>query len=232
MSGRLVVVWSDLFTHLFFFMRRHDCLARVGWPRNRRDIKRRGEGKSIAEMQSPERAAFVTREFLVWNESLKSKHPADRGLHCARRFFLFVNECIRHRISWFYLCKIRKHWIVINKDINDSLFIGIKKKKKKRLQWIILGLVMSLVGLEPQPQRYSQPSWNVPAHPNGIPHPLHRPPSPGKQQGAFQQTRNHVTRQDSDHCAINIPGRNGSVTFLPPPPPSPQCRPVVTVSFN
>ncbi|KZR99308.1 putative Chorion peroxidase [Daphnia magna] len=73
---------------------------------------------------------------------------------------------------------------------------------------------MSLVGLEPQPQRYPQPSWNVPAHPNGIPHPLHRPPSPGKQQGAFQQTRNHVTRQDSDHCAINIPGRNGRTSCV------------------
>jgi hypothetical protein len=75
-----------------------------------------------------------------------------------------------------------------------------------RLQWIVFGLVASLVGIDPQPQRNSHSLWNTLLHPNGI---NQQRQSPAKRP--FHPTKNHYTRQDGDNCAINIPGRNGSV---------------------
>ncbi|XP_046631027.1 peroxidase-like isoform X2 [Daphnia pulicaria] len=82
--------------------------------------------------------------------------------------------------------------------------------RQTRLQWIVFGLVASLVGIDPQPQRHPHSLWSSFQPPtNGIDH---QRQSSAKRP--FQPPVNQYTRQGGDNCAINIPGRNGDLACV------------------
>ena len=81
-----------------------------------------------------------------------------------------------------------------------------------RFQWIVLGLLVSLVGIDPQPHQKQQNPYRVRPHPNGI-----RQQPPAQQQQLKQRPRpnpqNHRQGNGGDgRCALSLPpGPNGSV---------------------